>query len=168
MVNSISYKKIRATGQSNMFKIICSTGAALWLCLIFITGPLGATPGADQPAEPEAKMSIEEQWGVKIESLRTSGAGNLLDFRYRIIDPEKASHLVDRRNKAYMIDQSSGKVLSVPTTAKVGPMRQTVRYGLPKKDRVYFVLFGNPHLIKSGDKVTVVIGDFRVEDLVVE
>jgi hypothetical protein len=151
-----------------MFRIICSIGAAFCLCLIFITGPLGATPGEEQPAAQEQKMSIEEQWGVKIESLRTSGAGNLLDFRYRIIDPEKASHLVDRRNKAYMIDQSSGKVLSVPTTAKVGPMRQTVRYGLPKKDRVYFVLFGNPHLIKPGDKVTVVIGEFRVENLIVE
>jgi hypothetical protein len=113
-------------------------------------------------------MTIEEQWGVKFESLRTSANGNLLDFRYRIIDPEKASYLVDRRNKAYMIDQSSGKVLSVPTTAKVGPLRQTVRYGLPKADKIYFILFGNHGLIKPGDKVSVVIGDFKLENLTVE
>ena len=103
------------------------------------------------PTDKQKEISLEEQWSVKIESLRVSEAGNLLDFRYRIIDPEKASHLVDRRNKAYMIEQESGRVLSVPTTAKVGPLRQTVRYGLPKKDRVYFILFGNPHVIKPGD-----------------
>jgi hypothetical protein len=133
-----------------------------------MTGSLARTQEEAPAAEQQVKMNIEEQWGVKIESLRTSAAGNLLDFRFRIIDPEKASYLVDRRNKAYMIDQASGKVLSVPTTAKVGPMRQTVRYGLPKKDRIYFILFGNPHLIKPGDKATVVIGDFKAENIVVE
>jgi hypothetical protein len=153
-----------------MFRTICRIGTILCVCMtLTITGVLASTPEAAPPVDQPAKMSIEEQWGVKIESLRISAAGNLLDFRYRIIDPEKATHLVDRRNKAYMIDQASGKVLSVPTTAKVGPLRQTVRYGLPKKDRIYFILFGNPHVMKSGDKVTVVIGDdFKAEDLVVE
>ena len=152
-----------------MFRTIYRIGAVLCLCMtLTITGVFAATPEAAPSVDQQKKMSIEEQWGVKIESLRISGAGNLLDFRYRIIDPEKASHLVDRRNKAYMIDQASGKVLSVPTTAKVGPLRQTVRYGLPKKDRIYFILFGNPHVMKSGDKVTVVIGDFKAENILVE
>jgi len=150
-----------------MFRMIFRIGAVFCLCLIFMTGSRARTQ-EEAPAAEQQEMNIEERWGVKIASLRTSAAGNLLDFRFRIIDPEKASYLVDRRNKAYMIDQASGKVLSVPTTAKVGPMRQTVRYGLPKKDRIYFILFGNPHLIKPGDKVTVVIGDFKVENIVVE
>ena len=152
-----------------MFRTIYRISAVLCLCMaLTATGVFAGTPEAAPSVDQQKKMSIEEQWGVKIESLRISGAGNLLDFRYRIIDPEKASHLVDRRNKAYMIDQASGKVLSVPTTAKVGPLRQTVRYGLPKKDRIYFILFGNPHVMKSGDKVTVVIGDFKAENLIVE
>jgi len=116
----------------------------------------------------QQKLAIEEQWGVTIESLRTSANGHLLDFRYRIKDPDKAMPLVDRRNKAYLVDQASGKVLEVPNTAKVGPLRATVRYGKPKQDRVYFVLFGNPGLIKAGDQVTVVIGDFRAENIVVQ
>jgi len=152
-----------------MFRIIFYTAAAALLCITLISTGTSASKSGDAPApEQQKKMSLEEQWGVKIESLRISANGNLLDFRYRIIDPEKASHLVDRRNKAYMIEEKSGRVLSVPTTAKVGPLRQTVRYGLPKKDRVYFILFGNPHVIKPGDKVTVAIGDFRAENIVVE
>jgi hypothetical protein len=116
--------------------------------------------------EPER---LEKKWGIQIESLRLSAADNLIDFRYRIIDPDKALPLVERKNKPYLIDQESGKTLGVPSGAKVGPLRQTVRYGKPKQDRVYFILFGNPGgFVKPGKKVTVVIGDFRVEDLVVE
>ena len=152
-----------------MFRKIFRIGAVLCLCMtLTVTGVFAATPETAPSVDQQKKMSIEEQWGVKIESLRISGAGNLFFPVLRSQRAEKATHLVDRRNKAYMIDQASGKVLSVPTTAKVGPLRQTVRYGLPKKDRIYFILFGNPHVMKSGDKVTVVIGDFKAENLVVE
>lgn len=125
-------------------------------------------------AEPTKKMLeqqnliLERQWGVTVESLRTSANGHLIDFRYRIKDADKAMPLVDRRHKPYLIDQESGKVLAVPNTAKIGPLRQSVRHGKPKEDRVYFVLFGNPGLVKSGDLVTVVIGDFRAENIVVQ
>jgi hypothetical protein len=37
------------------------------------------------------------------------------------------------------------------------------------EQRTYFALFANPgRQIEAGDKVTVVIGDFRAEDLIVE
>jgi len=151
-----------------MFRIILKISAAFLFCLTLMTVTLASTPEAPPTPVQQKKMTIEEKWGVKFESLRTSANGNLLDFRYRILDPEKAAYLVDRRNKAYLIDQASGKALSVPTTAKVGPLRQTVRYGLPKKDRIYFILFGNHGLIKPGNKVSVVIGDFKLENLTVE
>jgi hypothetical protein len=122
-----------------------------------------------QAARETEQKSLEEKWGVRIESLRLSAAGNLLDFRYRIIDADKALPLVDRRNKPYLIDEASGASLAVPNTAKVGPLRQTVKYGKPKEDRIYCIMFGNPgKFVKQGNKVAVVIGDFRVENLVVE
>ena len=146
-------------------------GFLLTVCLgaVFLLSAGCAQKTANSVASIEQeKISMEEQWGVKVESLRTSANGHLLDFRYRIKDPDKAVPLVDRRNKPYLIDQASGKVLAVPNTAKVGPLRSSVRHGKPKEDRVYFVLFGNPGLVKPGDQVTVVIGDFRAENLTVE
>ncbi len=123
----------------------------------------------DREASEKKDINIEEQWGVQVESIRTSAAGGLLGFRCRALDSDKALPLVERKYKPYLIDQASGKKLGVPNTAKVGPLRQTVRYGKPKEDRIYFVLFGNPGgFIKPGDKVSVVIGDFKVENLVVE
>ena len=136
--------------------------------LFFLSTGWAATGAAPAANSSQGKLTMEEQWGVTVESLRTSANGHLLDFRYRIKDADKALPLVDRRNKAYLIDQATGKVLAVPDTAKVGPLRQTVRYGKPKEDRVYFVLFGNPGMVKTGDLVTVVIGDFRAENIVVQ
>lgn len=142
---------------------------AVTLAVVFFLSTSWATKVENIPAESEQKkITMEEQWGVKVESLRTSANGHMLDFRYRIMDPDKAMPLVDRGNKPYLIDQASGKVLAVPNTAKVGPLRATVRNGKPKQDRVYFVLFGNQGLVKPGALVTVVIGDFRAENIVVQ
>lgn len=142
---------------------------AVGLAAVFFLSTSWATKVENIAADSEQKkITMEEQWGVKVESLRTSANGHLIDFRYRIIDPDKAMPLVDRKNKPYLIDQASGKVLAVPNTAKVGPLRTSVRNGKPKQDRVYFALFGNQGLVKPGALVTVVIGDFRAENIVVQ
>ena len=90
----------------------------------------------------------------------------MLDFRYRVIDPEKASLLLRRDVKPYLIDQATGSKFSVPRT-KLGPMRQTAVK--PAANRNYIILFGNPGgTVKPGSKVTFVLGDLKIEDLVVE
>jgi hypothetical protein len=110
---------------------------------------------------------LERQWGIQLQGIRLSAAGNLLDFRYRILDAQKAQPMVDQKSQPYVLGQSSGSRMSVPTTPTVGSLRQTSIK--PLINRTYFVLFANPgRQIKTGDKVTVVIGDFRAEDLIVE
>ena len=162
-------KQFSVNKNSSRFTQLHAWCAILCLITVFLLSAGCATKVENTAAnsQPE-QVSMEEQWGIEIESLRTSANGHLIDFRYRIQDADKAVPLVDRRNKPYLIDQASGKVLAVPNTAKVGPLRQTVKYGKPKEDRVYFVLFGNPGLVKAGDQVTVVIGDFKAENLIVE
>lgn len=109
---------------------------------------------------------ISDRWGIEALSIRESAAGYVLDFRYRIVDPGKAAEFFKPKTKPYLIDQASGAVFGVPTTAKVGPLRS---YNNPQKDRVYFILFANPgRFIKVGNKVTVVIRDCRLENLVVQ
>lgn len=106
-------------------------------------------------------------WGIEVVALRRTAGGAMLDFRYRVIDPEKARPLLDRGSKAFLIDQASGRRMGVPDTPKIGPLRQTARE--PIAGRTYFVIFSNPgKLLGAGDRATVVIGDFRAEDIVVE
>jgi hypothetical protein len=90
----------------------------------------------------------------------------MIDFRYRVIDPDKATMLLRKQSKAYMVDQKTGTQLSVPRT-RIGPLRQTTVKPMPNRD--YAMLFTNPMgLVKPGDKVAVVIGDFKAENLTVE
>jgi len=120
-----------------------------------------------QEQTPEEKeSSIKEKWGIEIVGIRLTASEYMLDFRYHVIDPEKASALLQKQTKPFLIHQATGKKLDVPRT-RLGPLRQT---GVkPIADRNYIIIFGNSgKTAKYGDKVTVVIGGFKVEDLVVE
>ena len=115
----------------------------------------------------EDKARLEQQWGVQICGIRLSAADYMLDFRYRVIDPEKAKPLLSRQVKPYLVDQESGAKLIVPAPPKVGSLRQKSNEPLPGK--IYFIIFSNPgKLVKRGNKVTVVIGDFKAEGLIIE
>jgi hypothetical protein len=114
-----------------------------------------------------SRENLEQTWGVRVSSVFLSGGGNMVDFRYRVLDPAKAAALTKPDTKPLLIDQTTGAKLHVPTTPKVGPLRMTARQ--PVAGKVYFMLFANTqHHVKSGDRVTITAGDFRAEDLTVE
>jgi hypothetical protein len=90
----------------------------------------------------------------------------MVDFRYRVLDAEKAAPLFKRQTKPKLIHEESGKVLAVPEPAKTGALRNS---NTPHVGKIYWMFFGNAgKLVNPGDRVTVVIGDFRADHLVVE
>ena len=159
-----------------MRKYIPGLLLGLVLCLA-VSACAPATDGAGQarteapavPAEPRELVTdptLKEKWGIEVTWLAMSAGGHMVDFRFRVLDSEKAASLFQRANKPYLIDQASGQVLAVPRTAKIGPLRTS---DPPKEDRIYWMFFGTvPGLVKTGSVVTVVIGDFRAENLVVQ
>lgn len=127
--------------------------------------PAGEAKPADAPA---ARGS--EAWGVEPLAIRLSAAGHMLDFRMRVLDAEKAAPLLVRKTECYLIAEKSGQMLQVARSPKIGALRSTVRTeGMVKENRVYGALFTNHgKLVRAGDRVTVVMGDFRAEHLVVQ
>lgn len=112
------------------------------------------------------KQQLADQWGIEILSMRLTAGSYMLDFRYKVIDSEKARPIFKRKIKAVLVDQESGARFMVPNTPKVGPLRSA---NLPKIGKNYFMLFANPgQYIKSGSMVTVEVGDFVVENLTVD
>jgi hypothetical protein len=119
-----------------------------------------------KPEPPHAQLTPEQRWGIQILSTRVSARGYMVDFRYRIVDPEKASVLSVRGVTPYLVDQASGIKLSIPNMPKTGLLRAKVTSEL---DRDYFMIFGNSRgIVKKGSKVSVVAGDFKVENLTAE
>lgn len=115
--------------------------------------------------ESQAELSLPEAWGIKIEYAMLSAGGYMVDFRFRVLNVEKAAPIFDRKVMPRMIDQATGAEFIVPSPPKVGPLRSG---GNIKEGKVYFIFFANPaRYVKSGNKITVLIGDFRLEDVVV-
>ena len=113
------------------------------------------------------EILTKENTGIQILSLRTTAAGNMLDFRYKVIDPKKAAIWLDRSSKPLLHVLKNGKTLQVPVTAKIGPLRQSAV--LAKAGKNYFMFFGNPgRMVKSGDEVIIQIGSFKSKKLTIE
>jgi hypothetical protein len=109
----------------------------------------------------------ENETGIEVVTLRLSSAGYMVDLRYRITNPDKAAGVFARDNRAYLVDQTSGLRLPVPRTTKIGPLRQTNFQ--PDPERLYFILFDNvTHAVQPGSLVTFEVGDYRIENLVVQ
>jgi hypothetical protein len=113
-----------------------------------------------------APSNPAEQFGVQIANIRLTGADHFIDFRYRILDPEKASPFLDRGEQMLLVDQSTGTKHPV-TRNKLGPLRASGTK--PEVNRQYTVLFSNVNKeIKVGSKVSLLVGDKRIDGLVVE
>jgi hypothetical protein len=105
--------------------------------------------------------------GIKIERIHPSAAGQMLDMRYRIVDLEKAKGAFKRSAQIYLVDQARGTKMPVPDMAMVGKLLQRPDQGDSKK--IFWIFFNNPGaMVKPGDKVTLVIDEIRIKDILVE
>jgi len=138
-------------------------------CLLASTVPAAeANTAGPAAADWHARQGLyyKRNWGVEVIGVKPVSSGYMLAFRYRVLDPDKAKLLNDRNAKAYLIDEESGIRLAVPALENVGELRSGTA---PQVDRNYFMIFGNPgKLVKPGSRVSVVVGNFRVDGLVVD
>jgi hypothetical protein len=143
------------------------------------SGPAASAAPAAQPpaksafvaARPPARSQrgawyYTGRYGVDRLQVRSISSGMSLEFRYRVVNPEKAKALGDKNSKPALVDWKTGQVLTVPTLEKIGQLRQMTQL---EQGREYWMVFANPgKLIKPGDRVNVVVGSIRLDGLTVE
>jgi len=142
----------------------------------------GAVPGTPVPAPAAASVVpnhylpsrfagragvyYKSVWGIDSLSVKWAESGELIRFSWRVIDPQKALVLNDKKIDPALIDPQAGVSLTVPVMEKVGQLRQSQ---LPEAGRSYWMAFSNKgRIVKRGDRVEVVVGPFRAENLVVD
>lgn len=135
-------------------------GAAFMLAL---AAPVVAD---EQASHPRKNTFMKREWGIEILYVRQTAAGYMLEFRYKVVNAERAEALFERQAKPMLTHTESGAKLIVPTPAKTGALRNS---NPPKDGHTYWMFFANPgQYVKQGDSVSIEIGDFVVENLVVQ
>lgn len=105
-------------------------------------------------------------WGLDSLSVKAVESGALIRFSYRILDPEKAKILNDKKFDAFLDAPVRNARLSIPSLEKVGQLRQGTT---EQAGKTYWMAFSNPRrTVKPGDRVNIVIGTFHANGLVVD
>jgi hypothetical protein len=113
-----------------------------------------------------ARDYYRRTWGVDLLSTKLAESGQVVRFNYRIVDPEKAKILNDKKFNPVLIDEIAHVRLAVPSLEKVGELRQS---STPEVGKIYWMAFSNRGApVKRGDRVSVAIGKFRADGLIVE
>jgi hypothetical protein len=105
-------------------------------------------------------------WGVDLLSVKAMESGKLIRFNYHVVDGDKAKPLNNKDVEALLNSPEHGVQLVIPSLEKVGKLRQT---NTPEPGRSYWMAFSNPRrVVKRGDRVNIVIGQFHADGLIVE
>jgi len=120
----------------------------------------------ERASHPRKNTFLKREWGIEIMFVRRTSAGYMLEFRYRVLDAEKARALSERQVKPVLIHAETGARFIVPTPAKTGALRNS---NPPKGGHTYWMFFANPgKFVKAGELVSIEIGDFVVDNLEVQ
>jgi hypothetical protein len=107
-------------------------------------------------------QGLVETSGVKLVRVALSGSGGLVDVRYRVIDPDKATSIHAADSPPLILDQRSGAIVNQLLMAHL-------HHGRPTVGITYYLLFLNPgNVIRRGSRVSIQLGGARVEGVTVQ
>lgn len=105
-------------------------------------------------------------WGVDSLKVKLVESGEIIRFTWRVLDEDKAKALSNKAAEPVLVDPQAGVSLVVPTMENIGMLRQS---SPPETGKSYWMAFSNKgRLVKRGDRVNVVIGQFRADGLAVD
>jgi len=132
-------------------------------------------------------VAMEEKWGIKVSGISLTNGDSAVDVRYTVLTPEKTSLLSGANAEVYLIDQTSGTKLPMITAP---PTHGTAQAAMPSRavrnmmrlaglfpppsgrlmaGKMYSVKIPNwDGILTSGTTVAFVVGNERVDNLVVE
>ena len=133
-----------------------------------------AQPATPSAAAPQAvalgasgaisAKTLEERFGIQVKLIGVTAGGGMVDFRYKVIDKDKAAFLFgDESQSVKLIADDNGTTLAMPEGHGMN------RHSSLKNGTVNFHFFANSGgAVKAGSPVTVVIGTMRLEPIIAQ
>ena len=138
--------------------LVTLIGVELWL-FASSRPALPATPPPQPPRDSTllSEAAFEEATGVRVTLVAVTGQGGLIDFRYQVIDPDKAAIVHDPEKPPTIVDETTGQ-----TFDKL--WMQHGHSGELDPGATYYLILVNPNGgVKSSDLVSILVGNFRLE-----
>jgi hypothetical protein len=136
------------------------------------TTAIAAAPSAATGRRPNSVTNdrqatlLRRLWGIDDVHVRSTASGALVRFSYRVVSADKAKILNSKDATPYLVDEQHGLALQVPVMEQVGQLRQVAA---PQDGRDYWMAFSNKgRYLKPGNHVTLIVGNLRINGLVVE
>lgn len=151
----------RAAAHRRAPLLIAALAVAVLVVGTLVWRPWSARASGDPLAgtRPASAVEIEERYGVQVTLVAVTAAGGLIDFRFRVTDPARASALLDPESLPVLVAED-GTALRTSRPPEVDAL---------EAGRVYFILYPNSGTaLRRGDPVTVVFGELRLESQTVQ
>jgi hypothetical protein len=107
-------------------------------------------------------IELEERYGLRVRLIGVTGGGGMVDFRLKILDPQKAREfLQDPANLPRLVVAESGEAL-----LGTEGLEDDVSW---EEGGIFFILVSNSAgLIQPGTPVIVEFGDVRLEPIIAQ
>lgn len=156
--------------------------AAALICMASFAGNLDASTAAQAGTAPKVKtatgktgrflpLQLQQRadmyyatvWGIDSLDVKYTEGGEMIRFSYRVVDPQKAAALNDKKIEPALEDPQAGVKLKIPQMDNVGKLRAATT---PIAGNQYWMAFSNTgRRVRPGHRVDVVIGHFRAAGL---
>jgi hypothetical protein len=116
---------------------------------------------AYDPSAP-ATAAFEDETGLRLLRVASTGAVGLVEVQYQIVDPAKAGDFIGHDTYPMVLDEDTGRELTSPWMGHAAHpfFRQGADF--------YVILEDTGHIVATGGSVTVIVGDTRLEHVPVE
>jgi hypothetical protein len=129
--------------------IIAMAGVSLWT----------ASRSAQLPGTIASEAAVQEKYGIRITHIAVLADGGLIDFRFQVLDPDKAAPLFELESRPLLYVEANGKKVD---SLYHPPHGHNIFAGQSQ----YFIYNNYKGAIQSGSAVSVVLGDLRLEHIV--
>ena len=141
-------------GKVGILVLAVPVVAVAWAVSLFATGP----PRDEELAASRA--AFEQRTGVRVVRVALVAADGMVDLRYQVLDPDLAADLHD--TPPLLIDEGTNEVIKELFMGHA-------HSGTPKAGPSYPIVFVNTGgLLERGSTVSIVIGEERLEHVVVQ
>ena len=136
-------------------------GSAAIFVIVVAMSSLFEPGKINAPDQAAVEAAIEDQYGIRITMLAMTAGGGVVDFRFQVVDPEKANFYMHGPFEEL-------PVLFVEDSGTLIKPREHTHHVNYEFGRTYYTIYRNPGgVVKAGSSITIILGDLRLTNVIV-